>query len=127
MLLATRSALRGGVAYQLVAPLSSRYQSTGTPRDAPTATTAALSPRWLSESKERIGKCITFGLSPEQTSAAADILQQLARDWRELVAGSEGYLTSKSRRGMYRQEVVWGEMDSMVGPLARTPSLGTAN
>lgn len=51
-----------------------------------------------------------FGISPAQTSEAGSILQEVARDWRELVAGSEGYLTGEGRRGLYRQEVVWGEM-----------------
>lgn len=54
-----------------------------------------------------------FGLQPEQTREAGSIVQEIAADWRELIAGSEGFLTSKDRRGLYRQEVVWGEMDSM--------------
>lgn len=85
-----------------------RYSSAS--GDSSAQATASLSPRWLSDVKTRIGKCITFGLKPEQTQAAGKILQELARDWRELVAGSEGFLTEKSRRGLYRQEVVWGEM-----------------
>lgn len=76
--------------------------------------TATLSPRWLSDVKQRIGKCILFGLKPHQTDHAGRILQEIAKDWRELVAGSEGFLTSKNRTGLFRQEVVWGEMDSMV-------------
>lgn len=72
--------------------------------------TSSLPPRWLSDVKSRIGKCIMFGISPAQTSEAGSILQEVARDWRELVAGSEGYLTGEGRRGLYRQEVVWGEM-----------------
>lgn len=79
-----------------------------------TAATAALSPRWLSDVKQRIGKCITFGLKPYQTEQAGRVLQEITRDWRELVAGSEGYLTGPKRRGMHRQVVLWGEMDSMV-------------
>ncbi|OCK82422.1 hypothetical protein K432DRAFT_380428 [Lepidopterella palustris CBS 459.81] len=75
--------------------------------------TASLNPRWLSELKTRIGKCILFGLQPEQTKEAGLILQEMATDWRELIGGSEGFLTGKNRRGLYRQEVVWGEMDSM--------------
>ncbi|OJD34749.1 rho guanine nucleotide exchange factor [Diplodia corticola] len=78
--------------------------------DAAASPATSLSPRWLSDIKSRIGKCITFGLQPEQTDAAGSMLKELARDWRELVAGSEGFLTEKSRRGLYRQEVVWGEM-----------------
>jgi hypothetical protein len=83
-----------------------RYQST--------AATAQLSPRWLSDLKTRIGACISFGLTPAQTAVAGSILDEVAQDWRELVAGSEGYLTSPSRRGLHRWPVAWGEQDSMV-------------
>lgn len=51
-----------------------------------------------------------FGISPAQTNEAGSILKEIAVDWRELVAGSEGFLTGKDWRGLYRQEVVWGEM-----------------
>lgn len=75
--------------------------------------TADLSPRWLSDLRSRIGKCIQFGCSAGQVQEAGAILQELARDWRELVAGSEGFLTSEDRRGLFRQDVVWGEMVSL--------------
>jgi hypothetical protein len=42
------------------------------------------------------------------------MLEELATDWRELVAGSEGFLTGEGRRGLWRHEVCWGDMDSMV-------------
>lgn len=74
----------------------------------------ALPPRWLSELKQRIGKCIIFGLKPEQVWRAGYILDVLAKEWRDLLAGSEGFLTGKNRAGLERQNVVWGEMDSMV-------------
>lgn len=51
-----------------------------------------------------------FGLKPAQIDDAGKVLQQLARDWRELIAGSEGFLTDEKRRGLYKQNVVWGEM-----------------
>lgn len=51
-----------------------------------------------------------FGLQPDQVQKAGSVLRQLARDWRELVAGSEGYLTDEKRRGLFRHNVVWGEM-----------------
>lgn len=51
-----------------------------------------------------------FGLSPAQTTEAGSILQEITTDWRELVAGSEGFLTGKDQRGLYRHAVVWGEM-----------------
>ncbi|KAG9775784.1 hypothetical protein KCU88_g5053, partial [Aureobasidium melanogenum] len=49
----------------------------------------------------------------ELVEEAAEILGILGRDWRELVAGSEGYLTSPKRAGLHRQRIVWGEQDSM--------------
>ncbi|KAH9880105.1 hypothetical protein J1614_002131 [Plenodomus biglobosus] len=91
------------------APRLTRYASSST--DA--AATATLSPRWLSDVKTRIGKCIKSGMSPGQTQEAGSILHEVNQDWRELVAGSEGFLTGERWRGLYRQEVVWGEMDSM--------------
>jgi hypothetical protein len=53
-----------------------------------------------------------FGLKPHQVQEAGDIVRQIARDWRELIAGSEGYLTDATRRGLFRQRVAWGEMVS---------------
>ncbi|EEP75766.1 conserved hypothetical protein [Uncinocarpus reesii 1704] len=69
--------------------------------------------KWLSTTKDRLGKCMQFGLQPEQVRVAGNILQELARDWRELVAGSEGFLTGEDRLGLFRHNVVWGEMDVM--------------
>ncbi|KAF2704232.1 hypothetical protein K504DRAFT_462804 [Pleomassaria siparia CBS 279.74] len=90
-----------------------RYQSTHATSGSGAPGTASLSPRWLSDVKTRIGKCIMFGLDPSQTKEAGLILQEMVADWRELVAGSEGFLTGKGRTGLFRQQVVWGEMDSM--------------
>jgi len=75
---------------------------------------AALSPRWLSDLKNRIGRCISFGLHPEQVQRAAGVLNIIAKEWRGLVAGSEGFLTDPKRAGLERHNVVWGEMDTMV-------------
>lgn len=83
---------------------------------SPETATASLSPRWLSDVKSRIGKCITFGLTPAQTSTAGSIVQELSHSWRELLCGAEGFLTSPTRRGLYRHRVVWGEQDAMVRP-----------
>lgn len=79
------------------------------PPDAEVAT-ASLKSRWLSDLKRRIGICVTFGMKPAQVEDAGLILKEVARDWRELVAGSEGFLTGKTRRGLHRHKVVWGEM-----------------
>lgn len=51
-----------------------------------------------------------FGLKPPQVLEAGRILQRIARDWRELVAGSQGFLTQETRRGVFRQNVAWGDM-----------------
>lgn len=69
-----------------------------------------VDPRWLTTIKRRIGKCLMFGLQPAQVDVAGSILQQVARDWRELIAGSEGFLTGETRRSVFRHSVVWGEM-----------------
>ncbi|THW01097.1 hypothetical protein D6D24_07664 [Aureobasidium pullulans] len=82
-------------------------------RSTAAAATESLSPRWLADVKQRLGKCMTFGMEPEQVVRASAVLETVARDWRELVAGSEGFLTGEDRRGFYRHAVVWGEMDSM--------------
>jgi hypothetical protein len=56
-----------------------------------------------------------FGMKPDQVDEAGQIAQELARDWRTLIAGSEGFLTGKGRVGLQSQAVVWGEQDAMVG------------
>ena len=43
------------------------------------------------------------------------MLRALALEWRELLAGSEGFLTG-GRRGLDGQRIAWGEMDSFVRP-----------
>src|SRR2546421_7634806 len=93
-----------------------RSLSSANAHDKPAVQVAASpSPRWLSDIKERIGKCIMFGMKPGQIDEAGHILQELARDWRNLLAGSQGFLTGKGRVGLESQAVVWGEQDTMVG------------
>ena len=75
-------------------------------------TTATITPRWLSQLKERIGKCIIFGLSTAQTDEAGAILKTIGKDWRALLAGSEGFLVRDGTAGLERHKVVWGEMVS---------------
>lgn len=45
---------------------------------------------------------------------AGEIVKVVASDWRELVAGSEGFLTGRGRAGCEGREVVWGEMVSRI-------------
>ena len=53
-------------------------------------------------------------MDAQQTRRAGDVLKALGEEWRELVAGREGFLTNPKRAGLLRRRVVWGEMDSMV-------------
>src|ERR1700712_3407208 len=76
--------------------------------------TKPLNARWLNDTKSPLGKFITFGLTTPQVQEAGSILKELATEWRELVAGSEGFLTVEGRRGLWNHAVAWGEMDSMV-------------
>lgn len=86
--------------------------STGVPSRTTNSMSAsrAIDARWLSDTKQRVGKCITFGLSSRQLNKASSILEELASDWTELLVGSEGYLTAPGRVGLEKQAVVWGEM-----------------
>ncbi|KAK3066498.1 hypothetical protein LTS18_001673, partial [Coniosporium uncinatum] len=72
--------------------------------------TASLNPRWLADLRQRVGKCIQWGLQGTQAGEAGSICREIAQDWRELVAGSEGFLTGEDRRGLYRHAVAWGDM-----------------
>lgn len=82
-----------------------------------------IDPRWLTDTKRRIGKCLMFGLKPAQVDEAGRILQRLARDWRELIAGSDGFLTHATRRALFQRDVVWGDM--VILPCLRFYSCGT--
>ncbi|KAL3476390.1 Thioesterase/thiol ester dehydrase-isomerase [Aspergillus californicus] len=66
--------------------------------------------QWLPNTKREIGRCLDFGLKPKEITEAGELLQEISRDWRELKAGSEGYLTDVARRGLFQQSVAWGEM-----------------
>lgn len=70
--------------------------------------------RWITDLRSRIGKCIIFGCSNQQISRASSVLRALAIEWKDLLAGSEGFLTG-GRRGLDSQKIAWGEMDSFVG------------
>lgn len=78
-----------------------------------TPPTATLPPRWLSETKSRLGKCISFGMTPTQTHKAGTLLTDLSTNWRTLMAGSEGYLTHPHRAGILSAPIDWGSQDTM--------------
>ncbi len=69
--------------------------------------------RWIAELRARIGKIVIFGCDNAQVSRTAAVLRALALEWKDLLAGSEGFLTG-GRRGLDGQKVAWGEMDSFV-------------
>lgn len=75
--------------------------------------------RWLSRSTgaptyrslvSRLGYITNNGVSLETASATADILKCISSEWRDLIAGAEGYLTAKDRRGISGRMVDWGDM-----------------
>lgn len=53
-------------------------------------------------------------MNKDQTKQMAAVCKILGEEWRDLVAGREGFLVDRKRAGLLRQKVVWGEMDSMV-------------
>ncbi|KAI1327949.1 thioesterase-like superfamily-domain-containing protein [Xylariaceae sp. FL0255] len=67
--------------------------------------------RWVSDIRTRLGKCIIFGCNEAQIQRVASIIGTVAREWRVLLAGSEGFLVG-GKRGIEGQQVVWGEIDS---------------
>ena len=64
--------------------------------------------------KTRVGKLIFHGMKDPEVKEAAVVLEDLALNWREYVAGSEGFLTCEKRRGLFRHSVVWGDMVSHI-------------
>jgi len=53
---------------------------------------------------------VFHGLKNEETIEASAILADLTENWRDYVAGSQGFLTGEHRRGLFRHSVVWGDM-----------------
>ena len=49
-------------------------------------------------------------MNKEQLREAGNILHYVNFNWKDLVAGTEGYLTGKGRWGLHRHQVAWGEM-----------------
>ena len=76
-------------------------------------------PRWLSDQKSRLGKCITFGLQPDQIQEAGRLARILAEEWRGLVAGAEGFLVPAGAEGhgpetAWEERVTWGSQVSVL-------------
>ncbi|KAI5816486.1 thioesterase-like superfamily-domain-containing protein [Pyronema omphalodes] len=77
---------------------------------SPSRAETPLNPRWLATQKQRIGKLLFHGATVEEQKQAAVILKDLAENWRDYVAGAEGFLVGPTRRGLYRHAVAWGDM-----------------
>lgn len=52
-------------------------------------------------------------MPPSLVDEASKTLAELGTHWRDLVAGSEGYVTDPARAGLHRHSLVWGDQDSM--------------
>ncbi|KAJ5606251.1 hypothetical protein N7510_009032 [Penicillium lagena] len=103
-----RSTLPRHLSRSIISPISTRriLSTTSAAQNARAPTTSSadpparphtVDPRWLTMMKRRIGRCLMFGLKPARVYEAGSVLQQLARNWRELIAGSEGFLTDEKR------------------------------
>jgi hypothetical protein len=61
----------------------------------------------------RLGYMTNNGISLESAPAIAQIMRTLSTDWRELVAGVDGFLTNFERRGTSGKDVEWGHLVSI--------------
>ena len=61
---------------------------------------------FLSDLKQRLGKCILFGLNEEQTKEAGRIAKTLAQEWVEMMAGYEGFSVDPKSN----EKIRWGDM-----------------
>ncbi|TLS20220.1 uncharacterized protein PpBr36_11497 [Pyricularia pennisetigena] len=66
--------------------------------------------RWYFQFRERIGKCIIFGLSESQLARAVDLVAAMSAEWEKLVLDMEEYPTDHD--GLRNHTVPWGDMDS---------------
>lgn len=98
---------------QLARPFSSTNLNSQEQNQPSPPPTANLSPRWLSETKVRLGKCINFGMTDAQVASAGHLLAEVSRDWRTLIAGSEGFLVHPHRAGILSAPIDWGSQDTM--------------
>ena len=69
-----------------------------------------LSPKWMSEVRQRLKKLKGANLSKEAEEKRAQVALVMRDRWLQLLAGKDGYLTDKEWRGLDNQDVAWGEM-----------------
>ncbi|TLD19230.1 hypothetical protein PspLS_10011 [Pyricularia sp. CBS 133598] len=66
--------------------------------------------RWYFQLRERVGKCIIFGLSEAQLARAVDLVAAMSAEWEKLVLHMDEYPTDQD--GLRNHTVPWGDMDS---------------
>lgn len=76
---------------------------------------AALSPRWFTDLRDRIKKCLSLNIGAEDAGRLRERLDYLGKHWLELSAGCEGFLTTDRWRGLDKHSVAWGDMVSSFG------------
>ncbi|PNY24995.1 Uncharacterized protein TCAP_05059 [Tolypocladium capitatum] len=81
--------------------------SAGQPREPKSA---ALSPRWFTDLRHRIKKCLSLQIGAQDAARLRARLDYLDKHWLELSAGREGFLTGARWRGLDRHPVAWGDM-----------------
>lgn len=70
----------------------------------------ALNPRWLSDLRSRIKRSLSRCQSEQDASPLREQLERLDRQWVDLLAGREGFLTEPRWRGLNKHSVAWGDM-----------------
>lgn len=70
------------------------------------SSTHTLPSDWLAQLRQRVGKCILFGLSERQIDEAGHIMKLISTEWHQIVAGSEGFWTRGNGRSLYTNEAI---------------------
>jgi hypothetical protein len=58
----------------------------------------------------RLAQITDNGVPDDQVPRVAQVVKRISDDWRDLLVGTEGFLTKESRRGLSGRGVEWGEM-----------------
>jgi hypothetical protein len=61
----------------------------------------------------RLGHMANNGIAIKSAPAVAQIMKVLSSDWRDLVAGVDGFLTKSERLHTSSKEIEWGHLVSI--------------
>lgn len=102
--------LQQHIPFAIAQPTIRHYSTTLSPSPPP-----PIDAKQLAHHRTRIGKCFFAGLPADQLERAGNVLKVLTLEWRELLAGSEGFLTERAKKGggLWRRRVEWGDMVSV--------------